>query len=360
MLSAYWPFSSPALTFAVIGIAGVLADTLLCATEVAVMVTVPPVGIAVGAVKVVAIPLSVLTGLNEPQGFVPVPPVQVTLQFTPPGGVESFVTVAVNWVFVPASIEAGIAVMIATVSVGGWIVTLWETVGFGAACAVATMFTGVSGRTVGAVYVVFNPFWVGLVLNVPQVPPVPGVQFAAQLTPLGAVTGSFATVALIFTGAPNAKVDGGVSAADVQLIETEFAAVIVTMAVAVTTGVATVVAVMVTTPPALVGIAVGAWNVVAMPLSVAVGLNEPQLLPVAAVQLADQVTPRFPVSFCSVATIFAVVLTGIDEGGWVVMATESAGLIMVELAFATALGTSWDAAVITTGSPPAGTMAGAV
>jgi len=95
-------------------------------------------------------------------------------------------------------------------------------------------------------------------LNVPQVPPVPGVQLAAQLTPLGAVTGSFVTVALIFTGAPNAKVDGGVSAGDVQLIETEFAAVIVTVAVAVATGVATVVAVIVTTPPALVGIAVGA------------------------------------------------------------------------------------------------------
>jgi hypothetical protein len=99
---------------------------------------------------------------------------------------------------------------------------------------------------------------VGLVLNVPQVPPVPAVQFAAQLTPLGAVTGSFATVALTFTGAPNAKVDGGVRAGDVQLIETAFAAVIVTVAVAVATGVATVVAVIVTTPPALVGIAVGA------------------------------------------------------------------------------------------------------
>ena len=84
------------------------------------------------------------------------------------------------------------------------------------------------------------------------------MQFAAQLTPFGAVTGSLATVALIFTGAPNAKVDGGVNAGDVQLIETEFAAVIVTVAVAVATGVATVVAVMVTTPPVLVGITVGA------------------------------------------------------------------------------------------------------
>jgi len=87
------------------------------------MVTVPPVGIAVGAVKVVATPLSVLTGLNEPQGFVPLPPVQATLQFTPAGGVESFVMVAVNCVFVPASIEVGTGGLIVTVSVGGWMVT---------------------------------------------------------------------------------------------------------------------------------------------------------------------------------------------------------------------------------------------
>src|ERR1700722_914689 len=122
------------------------------------MITVPPVGIAVGAVNVVAIPLSVLTGLNEPQGFVPLPPVQVTLQFTPPGGVESFVPGAKNLVFVPASIVVGTGGLMVTVSVGASIVTIWDTVGFGAACAVATMVTGVNGSTVGAVYVVFKPF----------------------------------------------------------------------------------------------------------------------------------------------------------------------------------------------------------
>lgn len=53
-------------------------------------------------------------------------------------------------------------------------------------------------------------------------------------------------------------------------------------------------------------------------------------------------------------------LTGIDEGGCVVMATERVGLVMFELEFATALGTSVDAAVMTTGSPPVGTVAGAV
>jgi hypothetical protein len=73
------------------------------------------------------------------------------------------------------------------------------------------------------------------------------------------VVGSLATVALIVASAPSSRVVGGVSALDVQLIDTEFAAVMVTVAVAVTTGVATVVAVMVTTPPALIGIIVGAW-----------------------------------------------------------------------------------------------------
>jgi hypothetical protein len=93
-----------------------------------------------------------------------------------------------------------------------------------------------------------------------------------------------------------------------------------------------------------------------MPLVVAVKLNEPQLPPP---QVADHVTPLFPVSFCSVATIGAVPLTGSEEGA-VVMATESAGFVMFELAIATALGTSADAAVITTGRPAAGTVAGAV
>lgn len=72
-------------------------------------------------------------GLNEPQGFVPVPPVQVTLQFTPSGGVgESFVMVAVSCVVVPASMDVG-GVSIVTVSVGAVIVTCLDMLGFGAA-----------------------------------------------------------------------------------------------------------------------------------------------------------------------------------------------------------------------------------
>jgi hypothetical protein len=84
------------------------------------------------------------------------------------------------------------------------------------------------------------------------------VQVADQVTPLGVVVGSLATVALTVASAPSSSVDGGVRGTDVQLIETLFAIVMVTVAIAVATGVATVVARMVTTPPALVGIIEGA------------------------------------------------------------------------------------------------------
>lgn len=136
MLKAYWPLSNPALVLAIIGIGGVLADAVTpVAADVAVMVTVLGLGGVAGAVYVVATPVSVLTGLNEPQGFVPVPPVQVTLQFTPDGGVVSFAMVAVKLAVLPASMEVGIVELIVTVSMGGTIVTGLDMVGFGAACA---------------------------------------------------------------------------------------------------------------------------------------------------------------------------------------------------------------------------------
>src|ERR1700683_1693052 len=99
----------------------------------------------------------------------------------------------------------------------------------------------------------FSPLTVGLVVNEPQSPFVPAVHVADHITPLGGVVGSLLTVALTFASADRSRVDGGVSAVDVQLIDTEFAAVMATAAVAVATGVPTVVARMVTTPPALVG-----------------------------------------------------------------------------------------------------------
>jgi hypothetical protein len=174
------------------------------------------------------------------------------------------------------------------------------------------------------------------------------------------VVGSLVTVALTVASADRRSVDGGVSALDVQLMETLFAAVIVTVAIAVATGVATVVATMVTTPPVLMGIIEGAWYVVATPLVVAVGLNEPQVLPVAGVHIADQVTPLFMVSFWSVATTpGAVVPAAIEEGGGEEMVTERVGFVMLVMAVAIA-GLSTDVAVIVTGKPPAGTVAGAV
>jgi hypothetical protein len=200
----------------------------------------------------------VFVGLKEPHGFVPVPPVQVTLQFTPFGGtVESFVMVAVSCAVVPASMEVG-GSSITTVSVGAVIVTCLDMLVVGAAWDAAVIVTRppLSGSVLGAWYMVLRPFAVGFVENVPQPPP-PSVQATDQLTPLGVVVGSLVTVALTVASADRSKVDGGVVAVDVQFIETLPAAVIVTIAVAVATGVATVVAVIVTTPPPL-GIIVGA------------------------------------------------------------------------------------------------------
>lgn len=70
-------------------------------TEVATMVTLPPVGVAAGAVYVVAVPLGVEVGLKAPHAFA-----GVQLQFTPPGG-ESFCTVAATLVVPPVKSHAG-------------------------------------------------------------------------------------------------------------------------------------------------------------------------------------------------------------------------------------------------------------
>lgn len=56
-----------------------LADFVGSVTDVAVIVTTPPVGTAEGAVKVVAPPLAVEEGLKDPQEL----EAQVTFQVTP-------------------------------------------------------------------------------------------------------------------------------------------------------------------------------------------------------------------------------------------------------------------------------------
>jgi hypothetical protein len=82
--------------------------------EVATMVTVLPLGMSEGAVKVVEPPLAVCVGLNEPQELEP----QVTDQSTPSLR-ESLVIVAATEAVAPAGKAAGGAVDMATVIVFG-------------------------------------------------------------------------------------------------------------------------------------------------------------------------------------------------------------------------------------------------
>src|SRR6202041_2967381 len=70
--------------------------------EVAVTVTLPPVGTVAGAVKVVAPPLAVCAGLMEPQSEL----VQETDQSTPAAAV-SLIVCAVSWTDIPTSRAAG-------------------------------------------------------------------------------------------------------------------------------------------------------------------------------------------------------------------------------------------------------------
>lgn len=75
-----------------------VAVFVVSVTEVAMIVTEP---VDPGAVYVVAAPLVVLVGLNDPQLFA-----GMQLHDTP-AFVESFVTVAVNWAVCPAVTEVG-------------------------------------------------------------------------------------------------------------------------------------------------------------------------------------------------------------------------------------------------------------
>jgi hypothetical protein len=70
-------------------------------TEVAMMVTLPPVGTVAGAVYVVMPPLGVEVGLKAPQAAA-----GVQLQFTPPAA-ESFCTVAATLAVPPVPSTAG-------------------------------------------------------------------------------------------------------------------------------------------------------------------------------------------------------------------------------------------------------------
>jgi hypothetical protein len=93
------------------------------------------------------------------------------------------------------------------------------------------------------------------------------------------------------------------------VIDTAWGAVMVTIEVTLAEELATDVALMVTVLP--VGGVAGAVYVVAVPLAVAAGLNEPQFeLP----QLTDQLTPLFEGSLATVAVTDAVLPAGTVDG----------------------------------------------
>lgn len=123
------------------------------AVDAAVMVTVPPEGIAGGAVNVVAAPLSVWTGEKDPQA--PGLP-QVTVQSTPRFP-ESLVTVAINlavWLCTIVLLGTPWLILMETGAVIVTVVVAVTTDGPPVAEAVAVMVTtglgfGLAAGTVG-------------------------------------------------------------------------------------------------------------------------------------------------------------------------------------------------------------------
>ena len=109
---AYWPFSvafDPVPEICTTALA--LLDESV--TEVAMTVTLPPVGTVAGAVYVVMLPLGVEVGLKAPQAAA-----GVQLQFTPLAA-ESFCTVAATLAVPPVPSTAGGMVESVTLTGGG-------------------------------------------------------------------------------------------------------------------------------------------------------------------------------------------------------------------------------------------------
>jgi hypothetical protein len=131
-------------------------DLVGSATEVAVIVTIPPVGIEVGAVYTIWPALAVRVGLGRPDCKDPQAPAvaQLKLQFTP-AAVVSLVTVAESRAvpFTPSSAGGAIerAIVIGSGAIG--IVTLEEIEGSLAAIAliVTELPTGCMGGAVKTV-----------------------------------------------------------------------------------------------------------------------------------------------------------------------------------------------------------------
>jgi hypothetical protein len=179
MKNAYWPLS-----------VAIEAGPLICSVafavlvgsvaDVAVIVTLPPVGGVEGAVYTVAAPLAVATGLNEPQDPMGV----VQLQFT--GVVAGSLTVVatIDTVVAISSAPGGGVVRVIAIT-GGVIDTVWLLNFVLSVTDVAVIVTlPPAGIVAGAVYTVLVPLAVLDRLNNPhplgmqlQVTPAPAESF---------------------------------------------------------------------------------------------------------------------------------------------------------------------------------------
>ena len=288
-----------------------VAVFVLSVTETAVTVTVLPVGIAEGAVKVVAAPLAVDVGLNDPHATVP----QVTVHLTPAFAL-SFATFAVMLVVAftasglggcAANVTAiGCAAVIVIVAEADFVLSVTET------AVMVTVFP--VGTAAGAVKAVAAPLGVDGGLNDPHGEP-PHV--TVQFTPAFAL--SLATFAVIFVVVPP-TIDVGGGAARVTEIACATAVIVIGCEEADFVLSVTEVAVMVTVFP--VGTDAGAVKTVAAPLAVCAGLNDPHaVLPHVTVHR----TPAFALSFVTFAVMLVVPLAARVEGGCAANVTEIAG-----------------------------------
>ena len=169
--------------------------------DVAVIVTLPPVGTVAGAVYTVAAPLAVDVGLKDPQAPAGVLGVQL---HTTGNAAESFVVVAAIDAVVPICIAPGGGVVSVIVITGPVIVTVALLVLVLSLTDAAVIVTlPPDGIAAGAVYTVVAPLAVVVALKLPHAPD--GAQL--HVTPLAAE--SFNTVADTLAVAPNAIVVGG-------------------------------------------------------------------------------------------------------------------------------------------------------
>jgi hypothetical protein len=153
------------------------ADLVGSVTDVAVTVTLPPVGIAAGAVYVVPTPVAVVVELNEPHAVVPHVTVHVTSGFAE----TSFAIFAMREDCPLICRDAGGERMLTEIGIGGTIVICAETDLLLSATEVAVTVTVVpAGIAEGAVYVVAAASALG-----PKVPHAPGLpQVTAHVTAL--------------------------------------------------------------------------------------------------------------------------------------------------------------------------------